>query len=114
MEPSTLVDPLRHHRPCHICAACGAPDELPGISCFCEPEADGVAPCNTCGAAFGEYEASCPECRRSGRVDCGLEAFLDPRHIDPLRTPVTAFTAEEPLTLAFARREEPRRMLCGS
>ncbi len=106
-----LLDPFRHARPMHLCPSCGAPDDLTGISCFCEPAADGVPPCETCGAAFGEYEASCPQCRRSGRVDCGLERFLDPLYIEPLRTPVTAFTAEEPLApIAFARSRQ--EMLC--
>ncbi len=87
-----------HHRPIHLCASCGWPDEITGISCLCLPVSDGVAPCGTCGAAFGEYEASCPECRRSGRVDLGLDRFLDPDLTDRhLRAPVTAFTAEEPL-----------------
>lgn len=107
MESPTTVDPFCHCRPVHLCPSCGAPDDLTGISCFCEPASDGICPCGTCGAAFGEFEPSCPECRRAGRVDMGLERFLDPALLEPLRTPVTAFTAEEPLPLAFSR-PEPR------
>ncbi len=88
---------FRHARPLHMCPSCGAPDDLIGISCFCEPASDGAPPCETCGASFGEYEADCDECRRSGRVDLGLERFLDPVFTEQLRLPVTAFTAEEPL-----------------
>lgn len=98
-----LFNPFCHARPMHLCATCGAPDDLTGISCFCEPAHDGIPPCSTCGASFGEFDAECPECRREGRVDVGLERFLDPCRMEPKREPVTAFTAEEPLPLAFFR-----------
>ena len=109
-----LRDPFLHLRPVHLCGMCGAPDDIVGISCFCDPVADGVPPCSTCGAAFGDYDAECAECRRMGRVDVGLERFLDPCRLEPLREPVTAFTAEEPLPLAFTRSTERERLrTCG-
>ncbi len=94
---------LPHARPIHLCPSCGAPDDITSLSCFCEPVADADPPCSTCGAAFGEHDAQCAECRRTGRVDCdrylvdlGLARFLD-EELQPLM----------PLSAPPRREEEP-------
>lgn len=89
MEPSF---PFAHDSAINLCACCGAP-ELPGVACLCTEEAYGLIAaltCMTCGAVGGDYEATCPECRRIGRVD--LSAYIPG---DPI--PPRELKAEEPL-----------------
>ncbi len=86
------VEPFAHDSCPHLCAACGAP-ALAGIDCFCVDFTTDLPPCSGCGAAPGDYEATCPVCREEGRVDLVLSQFFDRQ----LSSPPDELRAEEPL-----------------
>lgn len=90
-------DAFVHAPALHLCPHCGTPD-LPGVSCLCSDHTSAGLSCSTCGASPGDYEATCPECRKEGRVDMSLVSFLE-RAIDSYDhlPPPDELLAEEPL-----------------
>ncbi len=91
-------DPFCHSRAEHLCPHCGAPD-LPGVSCLCVSYL--AAPCClTCGSDTADLgEASCPTCRRDGRVEESLVSMLDAWDFPLKRKPTDPRRVEEPLSI---------------
>lgn len=102
-------DPFIHASSASCCGACGCPS-LPGINCLCEDFHPAGLSCATCGSPPGDYEASCPECRTSGRVETSLVSWLErsfPHHAKAYTAPPDELHAEEPLPLEPPRAKRP-------